>query len=441
MADTRYKTLVDQFAQQIRSGTLPAGTRLPTHRKLAAQHGLALVTATRVYAELQAMGLVSGETGRGTFVKDLSLPLGLGVDYPAQAPEHADLTFNSPVVAGQTELLRTALRQLANSGDLESLLHYQPHAGRPRDRATLAAHLHSRGLEINASQLLFVDGAQHGLTVTAMALLKPGDVVAVDALTYPGFKLLAESLRLELLPIPASGNGPDLKALEALCTRRKVRALYAMPTMHNPLGWVMSLTRRNKLISIARKHGVTIIEDAAYAFLADDPPPPLAALAPDITVYVSALSKSIATGLRVGFIAAPERFIPKLERSIRATTWNTAAVMTTLGCRWLEDGTIDQLEADKREDAAARQAIVSEVFTGMRVIRHPNSYYVWIPLAEDLRADQVASALLRQRIAVSTAEPYATTPSAPHALRLALESIPLAQLRAALICVRNEIAY
>ena len=211
--------------------------------------------------------------------------------------------------------------------------------------------------------------------------------------------------------------------------------------MHNPLGWVMSLTRRNKLITIARKHGVTIIEDAAYAFLADDPPPPLAALAPDITVYVSALSKSIATGLRVGFIAAPERFIPQLERSIRATTWNTAAVMTTLGCRWLEDGTIDQLESDKRADAAARQAIVSEVFAGMRVIRHPNSYYVWIPLAEDLRADQVASALLRQRIAVSTAEPYATTPSAPHALRLALGSMPLTQLRAALICVRNEIAY
>lgn len=440
MADARYKTLVDHFAQDILSGRLPAGTRLPTHRKLAASHGLALVTATRVYAELQAMGLVSGEAGRGTFVKDLSLPLGLGVDYPAQAPEHIDLNFNSPVVAGQTDLLRTTLRQLAQSGDLESLLHYQPHAGRPRDRATLATHLLSRGLTVNASQLLFVDGAQHGLTVTAMALLKPGDVVAVDALTYAGFKLLAESLRLELQPIPASGNGPDLKALQALCSRRKVRAIYTMPTMHNPLGWVMSLTRRQQLVAIARKHGLLIIEDAAYAFLAEAPPPPLATLAPEITIYVNALSKSVATGLRVGFIAAPERFIAKLERGIRATTWNTAAVMTALGCRWLEDGTITQLEASKRQDAAARQAIVSEVLAGHRLIRHPHSYYAWIPLGEDLRADRVASSLLRQRIAVSTAEPYATTPSVPHALRLALGSIPLSQLRAALLCVRDAIA-
>nr|WP_228529902.1 PLP-dependent aminotransferase family protein [Diaphorobacter caeni] len=438
---TRYKSLVDQLAQEIRSGHLPAGTCLPTHRKLAAKHGLALVTATRVYAELQAMGLVSGEAGRGTFVKDLSLPLGLGVDYPAHAPDHADLTFNSPLIAGQTELLRTALRQLANLGDLESLLHYQPHAGKPQHRAILAAHLRTRGLQVDASRLLFVDGAQHGLTVTATALLKPGDVVAVDALTYPGFKLLAESLRLELLPIPASGSGPDLNALQALCARRKVRAIYAMPTMHNPLGWVMSLTRRQKLIAIARRHGLLIIEDAAYAFLADAPPPPLAALAPDITIYASALSKSIATGLRVGFIAAPEPLLPKLERGIRATTWNTAAVMTAIGCRWLEDGTIEQLEKGKREDAAARQAIVSEVFGGMRLQRHPNSYYVWIPLAEDLRPDQVASALLRQRIAVSTAEPYACTPSVPRALRLALGSIPLTQLRAALLTVRDAIAY
>ena len=441
MSNTRYKSLVDHFAHEIRTGRLTAGTRLPTHRKLAAQHGLALVTATRIYAELQAMGLVSGETGRGTFVRDLSLPLGFGVDYPAQEPGHADLTFNSPLIAGQTELLRTALRQLANAGDLESLLHYQPHAGRAQHRAALAAHLRTRGLQVDASRLLFVDGAQHGLTVTAMALLKPGDVVAVDALTYPGFKLLAESLRLELLPIPASGMGPDIKALEALCAKRKVRAIYAMPTMHNPLGWVMSLARRQKLIATARKHGLLIIEDAAYAFLAHTAPPPLAALAPDITIYVGALSKSIATGLRVGFIAAPKALLPQLERAIRATTWNTAAVMTAIGCRWLEDGTIVALEEGKRLDAAARQSIVDEVFTGMRLQRHPCSYYVWIPLDEDFRPDQVASVLLRQRIAVSTAEPYATTPAVPHALRLALGSIPLAQLRTVLLTVRQAISY
>ena len=88
--------------------------------------------------------------------------------------------------------------------------------------------------------MLIVNGAQHGLAVAAMAMLQPGDVVAVDALTYPGFKVLAQALRLELAPLPAAADGPDLDALAQLCATRRVRALYTMPTLHNPLGWVTS---------------------------------------------------------------------------------------------------------------------------------------------------------------------------------------------------------
>ncbi len=156
-----------------------------------------------------------------------------------------------------------------------------------------------------------------------MGLLQPGDVVAVDALTYPGFKILAESYHLELVAIPALSDGPDLAELERLCQRRQVRAVYCMPTLHNPLGWVMSEPQRHRLVALAREHGLLIIEDAAYAYLAEKPPLPLASLAPESTVYISGFSKNVATGLRVGIVAAPEKWTPALERAIRATTWNT----------------------------------------------------------------------------------------------------------------------
>lgn len=81
----RYKTIVDSYAQAIHRGQLAAGTRLPTHRTLAAAERISLATATRVYRELEAMGLVSGETGRGTFVRDITLPPGHGVDQQALA--------------------------------------------------------------------------------------------------------------------------------------------------------------------------------------------------------------------------------------------------------------------------------------------------------------------------------------------------------------------
>jgi DNA-binding transcriptional MocR family regulator len=408
------------------------GTRLPTHRQLAATEGLALVTASRVYAELEAMGLVSGETGRGTFVRETSLPPGLGIDQKNVAVGMTDLNFNYPSLPGQAELLRNALRQLASGGDLESLLRYQPHAGRLHERASVARHLLARGLTVEAEQVLIVSGAQHGLAVTMMALLQPGDVIAADALTYSGFIVLAEALHLEIVPIPVTEQGPDLEALDRLCRSRRVRAVYSMPTLHNPLGWVMSADQRDSLVTIARKHDLLIIEDAAYAFLAENPPAPIAQLAPERTVYVSGLSKSVATGLRVGFVAAPAEKVPALERTIRATTWNTPGVLTAIASTWLDDGTVMQLEAEKRQDAQARQAIAAEVLTGLPCIRHLSSYFLWLPLSEDARADQIAAALLREKVAISTAEPFATSAHVPHAIRLALGSAEMGALREAL---------
>ncbi|CAN7292943.1 PLP-dependent aminotransferase family protein [Acidovorax sp. LjRoot129] len=444
MTSALYQPLVDALAAQIRTGRLPPGTRLPTHRQLARQHGIALTTATRVYAELQALGLASGEVGRGTFVRETAVPPGLAIDQQAVAVGVMDLNFNYPALPGQARLLASGLRRLAAGGDLEALLRYAPHSGRLHERACVAQHLASaRGLAVDPAQVLIVDGAQHGLAVTCMALLQPGDVVAVDALTYPGFKALAGMLHLTLAPVPAATDGTggmDLDALRRLCARRRVKAVYTMPTLHNPLGWVSSAQWRQGLAAIVRQHGLVAIEDAAYAFLAKDAPSPLATFAPEATVYVSGLSKSMATGLRFGFVAAPLPWAPLLERAIRATTWNTPGVVTALACGWLQDGTVRRLEAEKRRDASARQAIARKVLTGLPLVGHPASYFSWLPLPEGVRADRVSAALLAAGVAVSTAEPFATSRQVPHAVRLALGSVSHNQLRAALQAVQAVVA-
>ena len=439
MPQARYKQLVDAYAADIREGRLAPGTRLPTHRQLAASQGLALVTASRVYAELESMGLVSGETGRGTFVREPEWPTFLGTDTQTAAASMADLSFNYPSLPGQAEQLRAALRQLAQSGDLDALLRYQPHGGRPHERAVAARHLATHGLRAPAERVLIVCGAQHGLAVAATALLRPGDVVAVDALTYYGFKGVAEAQRLELAPVPVSAGGPDLDALERLCRARRVRAIYCMPTLHNPLGWVLDLAGRRRLVDIARRHDLIVIEDQVYGYLVHPQPAPLAALAPERTVYVSGLSKSVAAGLRVGFIAAPDAWLPAMERVIRSSTWNTPAVMSAIACMWMEDGTVAALEQAKREDARVRQALARRVLADLPVVAHPSSYFLWIPLAEEARADQIAMSLQRQQVAVTTAEPFATTSQVPHAIRLALGSVDMAVLADSLEKIRRAV--
>jgi DNA-binding transcriptional MocR family regulator len=270
-------------------------------------------------------------------------------------------------------------------------------------------------------------------------MLQPGDVIAVDALTYPGFKVLAQAQRLELVPLPAATDGPDLDALEQLCVTRRVRAIYTMPTLHNPLGWVTSQQSRQRLVAIAREHGLLIIEDAAYAFLVEEPPTPLAALAPESTLYVSGLSKNVATGLRFGFVVAPAEFVDVLERAIHATTWNTPALMTAIATGWLNDGTVIRLEAQKRVDARRRQTVARNVLDGLELIGHPSSYFLWLPLPGEARADQVAVALMRETVSVSTAEPFATTNNPPHAIRLALGSVDIDVLAQSLDKVKRVI--
>lgn len=437
----RYKAVVDRYAQAIRSGQLPAGTRLPTHRTLAAGERISLATATRVYRELEEMGLVSGETGRGTFVRDLSLPPLHGVDQQVVAADVVDLNFNYPSLPEQGDALREALRQLAMAGDIDSHLRYQPHAGRLAERDIIARHLTCQHFAPDAENVLIVNGAQHGLAVTVMGLLRPGDVVAVDALTYSGFKVLAALYHLELAAIPCRPEGPDLQALHTLCQQRRVRAVYTMPTLHNPLGWVLNTGQRQALADLARQHDLLIIEDAAYARLVSHPPPPVVSYAPERTVYVTGFSKNIATGLRVGVVISPPRYRPEIERAIRATTWNTPTLISSLICAWIEDGTVARFETQKRQDARQRQQVAREVLCGLPVVSHPDSYFVWLPLGEESRADRLANALMERRISVSTAEPFCVSATIPQALRIALGSVPFDSLRPALLSVRDAVEY
>ncbi|MGR4043842.1 aminotransferase-like domain-containing protein [Pseudomonas sp. 910_21] len=439
MRRTRYKTIVDHFAQRIRAGQLCPGTQLPTVRALMASEQVALATALRVYHELEAIGLVVGEPGRGTFVRDTSLPRGMGLEQHPASAASVDLAFNYPSLPGQAESLREGLRAIAASGDLDALLHSAPQGGRPHERQTAARHLRNREIRVAAEQVLIVNGAQQGLAVSLLALLQPGDILAVDALTYPGLKTLAQVHRLDLEALPQHNGQMDLDALQALCRRRPVRALYCMPTLHNPLGTVMPLAERRRLAQLAREHDLLLIEDGAYAFLAEPAPPPLQILAPERTLYISGLSKSVASGLRLGFIVAPLEMIPALERAIRVSTWSTPSLTVTLGCRWIESGLVDSLEEQKRNDARSRQQLARRVLKGCDYQAYGSSYFLWLKLPEGRRADAVVAALKHQGVTVTSAEPFATTAHVPQALRLALGSIGLPLLEQALEKVRNEI--
>jgi DNA-binding transcriptional MocR family regulator len=441
MNDSPVRAVTDALAADIMSGRLAPGTPLPTHRRLAARHGMAIASASKAYAHLKSMGLVIGEPGRGTFVRERPLQREWDSEDEARlSASVVDLSFNHPTWDGQADVLRSMLRELAASGDLAALMHQQPPGGRRHERQIVADFLaKQRGVRAEADRVFLVGGAQQGLDIATRALLDPHDAVAIDALSYPGFKMIAELHRLTLRPVPCHADGPDFAALDALCRRHRIRAIHAMPTLHNPLGWVLDEKQRHRLVEIARRHDCLLIEDAAYAYLAGKAPPSLVTIAPERTVYVSSLSKSVASGLRFGYIVVPDACAGRIKAAIRASYWSLPGIVTAMATRWMDNGTVARQEAMLRRDARRRQTVARQVFAGMNVIAHPSSMFLWLNLPKDLRMDRIATALAKRGIAVSKAEAYATTKHAPHALRIGLSSVAAAQLRPVLMQVRETI--
>ncbi|AMU27328.1 Putative transcriptional regulator%2C GntR family [Mycobacteroides abscessus] len=433
----RHAAVADGIAEQIKTGALPAGTRLPTHRALAARHGIAVATASRVYRDLTASGLVVGEPGRGTFVRDLSGFAGLEPARLAAGQRTADLSFNQPLSTGQDDELRQALRGLAAEGDLTSLLYQQPPGGRSRDCAAIASYLLGRGIDVAPHSVLITGGAQQGLDALLVTLAEPRAVVAVDALTYPGIKLLATARHLDLAAVRADTTGMDLDHLEWLCGQRPISMLYLIPTLHNPLGYILGASARERIAALAARHDFHIIEDATYAFLEPAAPPPVQTLTPERTFYIGSMSKNLASGLRIGYVVAPLTRRPALIRSLRATSWGASSIASALTTRWLTDGTAAKLEKQRREDARQRQVIARAELAGLDYHAHPASYSGWLTLPEHARSDVIAHELAEHGIMVTTADAFATTAHAPNALRLALATPQLSELTAALRHVRT----
>ena len=423
MNKPRYIRLADLLSTAIQEGKLTPGTKLPTHRAFAEQAGVALATATSAYRELERRGMIVGEAGRGTYVRDLGLPPTLGVRQTA-SDGLIDLIFNMPGEATDADMLRTGLRQLAAAGDLEAMLRYQPHGGRAHERRIIADSLASTLGPVDPECLLVTSGGQHGLATIALGLFRRGQAVATDTLTYPGFKSIAALQGLELVPVEGLDGVMKPDDLERQCQQKKISAVYLMPTVHNPLGAVMDELTRHRLIEIARRHDLLVIEDAAYAFLEPDPPPSLFSLAPERTVHVGGFSKSLATGLRLGYLIAPTTHIDRLLEAIRATTWNAPALISGLVTGWIEDGTLANSEEARKRDGAERQQICRSVFGGSSILSHRNAGFAWLKLERGVRAEPIITHLKEQGLLTSGAEPFATTVALPQALRLAFGGLP-----------------
>ncbi|KAA0933392.1 aminotransferase-like domain-containing protein [Streptomyces apricus] len=437
-----YRRIADLLAEEIYSGRLKAGERLPPQRVFARRRRIAGSTAGRVYGELVRRGLVVGEVGRGTYVRAAPAPSGRSLAEAAHGQDHettVDLELNYPSVEGQSELLAEGLAPLLRSDVLAEATRAVPPTGTAAAREAVAGLLAAGGWRPDPGQLLFAGNARQAVAGVLASLVRPGGRVGVEELTYPLVKEIAARIGCTLVPLATDGRGLRPDAVAAAHRTAPLSALYVQPTLHNPTGVTAGDARKRELAAVVRETDLPVVEDRIWSFLHEGGVP-FAAYAPERVHVVDGLSKRVAPGLTVGFLAVPGDRVEAVAAALRSGGWTAGRFALEAGTAWIRNGTVERLVAQKRADAARRQRVVAELLDPFTVRADPNAYHAWWELPAPWRADTFTAAAAARGIAVTPGAAFAVGPrGAPDAVRLGLASVPLPVLGRALRTLRDVV--
>lgn len=409
LARPAYRSLARRLVEAIEAGILQPGAQLPTHRALAEDLDLSVQTVSRAYEELRRMGLISGEVGRGSYVRSSRGEPRLPWQRFAGPDDVVDCSMLVPVT-GEMQAARMAevLGAIARDLPAGALFSFRP-------RATLEAHcaearrwLAGCGLDVDASRIVPTNGSTAAMTLALQTAAVPGDLVVTEELGHHTLKSLTAVLGLRLKGLPVDGEGVRPEAFDRVCRAESVAALYVMPSGLAPNCAMMGEVRRRALIEVAARHGVAIIENDAWGPLAEDRPAPLAALAPERVFYFTGLTKCLLPGLRIGWLVAPEASVASARTRHLVTNWMATPLMAEIASRWIADGTARALLRWQRRQLGARNRIAAERLEGLRFHAAPNGMHVWLTLPEPWGEEAFVAHARHEGVAVAAGSNFAT---------------------------------
>lgn len=420
----RYLAIADALAEDIAGGCVAVGDRLPTHRDLADRLGVTVGTVSRAYAVATERGLIVGEVGRGTFVRGPEPTTGASRLQQRDPDDRSliDLGLNFLRVPAHDHRFADALASLSREPAIASLFdEYKPNrAGLLGHREAGTRWVARSGLSTTPERVLVCAGAQHALTVAVLALTRAGDTILTDDITYPTMITLARVLDRPLRGVAMDEEGMVPEALDAACRSHHPRLLYCMPTVQNPTARVMSVARRERIAEVAARHRVAVIEDDIHGFLATERHPALTSFIPELGHLVCACTKSVAPGLRVGFLAVPPGEAGRFLEPLWATTVMASPLMAEITARWIGDGTAALMADARRDEARIRQRLARAILHDVALAGDPGAFHLWIPLPGRTSSAGFVAAAQQRGVVVIPGEAFAVGEPRTAAVRVSL---------------------
>lgn len=360
-ASVRYIQIAELLSDQIANGTFLAGDRLPSVRRICAQHAVSLSTAVQAMRTLQARGLVTSRPRSGFFVADvrpaprpnpqahtvsttarrvtadLSLKMNLGIGNP-QRP-----TLGAAVQDPELMAMTTLNRLLSQAYRYQpAVCHsYDAPPGSPLLRRAVAHRGLDAGYHVSPDEVVITSGAKEAVYLSIRSVTAPGDTVAIESPTYYALLEVLSSSGLNAVEVPTDPTtGIDLEVLESIVSRQRVTAVALVSNFANPTGSVMSDAAKLQLVELCNTHDLALIEDDVYGDLAFNGVRPKAIKAFDTqgrVLYCGSFSKTVSPGLRVGW-AIPGRFQNAVEHLKLVVNQATATAPQVAMASFVESG-------------------------------------------------------------------------------------------------------
>lgn len=404
---TKQQRLTDRIIADIEGGVLPAGTRMPSHRDLAYRIKVSVQTVSLAYRQAEQLGYLSGQVGRGTFVRARITERAGRFMLDRAAREVTDLSIIRAAYTDEhEEASRSLMATLASVENRAFMRQCRPIAGLDRHRDIARVWLERLGVSAEADRILVTNGAAQGIFLALAAVARPGDLVLTENLTDHGVIGLANVLGFTLRGLSTDAEGILPGAFEAACLAGKVTALVLIPTFNNPTATVMGAERRRGIAEIARRHGVFVIEDEVCKPLSETPFPAITALIPDLGFFVTSFTKSVMTGLRSGYLVVPPAYSIRVGSILRVTGWSGTNAMAEMAAHWVEDGTAERLLRVQRRETRARQALLAATLGPAVASAHPDALCAWLRIPEGWTEEGLVRSLAANGIAVASSEPF-----------------------------------
>lgn len=425
-----YRHLAREIEGKILSGEYQSGDRLPSIRKLHRRTHLSISTIFKSFVELEALGLIEARPRSGYFVSPVRLrQLKTPVHRKRGVPPREirlSAVINSVVTAvndptllplGMTvidpELLPfkafSRILKATPQSQFKSLLSYALSEGHPELKRHLALHYTGIVEGVSAEDIIVTNGCMEAVALCLLALVSPGDTVAVESPTNYNFLQLLKELGLLVAEVPTDPRtGLDIRFLGHLLRQNRIGACLFMPNFHNPLGALMPEDQKEALVRLTNRRGVPVIEDdiSAELFFGDQRPKPLKAFDREgLVLTCSSFSKTLAPGLRIGWVIPGRRFKEKIQNLKAGTTVSTSALDQHLVAGFMGTGSYERhlrrLRNTLRRQMVQTALTIQKHFpVETRLTVPEGGSLLWVQLPPTIDALRVHQQALRQNIAV-----------------------------------------